>query len=250
MDFLGYLGLEGFNQIFVDQMNTDIVGVTRQNPITHESFILIAHTAFGYPNENAGPTSVRPLIFEGKLEEIFFELEFHNRKDQKFSQPSTFHKNPSYINGLGEYEIVVRKNIQLKDSKIFNQTAKILGDSTQLDFVNLRPGSVVVVRVSPHDSVSENLQKLNGIINEFHSEHGQSYQNAKSIISQLSLVDLNLALFSCDQEEKDRGFEFGAYDIPGFKRLEYAGFQGVLSLLSGISPHQVISSAIYNMICV
>lgn len=234
--FLGYLGLEGFNQIFVDQMNPDIVGITRQNPITHESFILIAHTAFSYPNENSGPTAVRPLIFEGKLEEIFFELEFHNSKDQKFSRPSEFQKDPKFINGLHEYETIVRKNIKLEDSNIFSRSAKILGDSTQLDFINLRPGSVVAIRVSPHASVGENLRKLHGVINEFHSEHGPSYQNCQSIISKLNLVDLNLVLFSCNQEEQDRGFGFGSYDIPGFKRLEYAGFQGVLSLLSHISP--------------
>ncbi|CRK94139.1 CLUMA_CG007658, isoform A [Clunio marinus] len=235
-DLHGFLGTKGFNQVFVDQMNPDIVGVTRQNPITNESFILIAHTAFGYPHANSGATHVRPLIFEGKLEEIYLECEIRSRKIEPFARPEDFKKNPTFINGLDEYDVTISKNIQLNDSRIFDKTPKISGNSTQLDLVNLKPGSVVVVRVSPHDEVSIKLKKLNELIINLQSENGTKFKEIQSIISNLSLVDLNLALFSCDQEERDRGFGFEAYDIPGFKRLEYAGFQGVLSLLSHISP--------------
>lgn len=245
-EFHGMMGLKGFSELFVDQMNPDIVGITRQNPITHESFILVAHTAFGYPHINAGATYVRPLKFEGKLEEIYFELEFHNRKTETFAPPNGFVKNSSFINGLDDFELVVRKNIQPRDSNIFNKTPTILGDSTQLDFVNLKPGSVVVVRVSPHNEVTEKLRKLNEVVNDFHSEKGPKYEEAKRIVSRLNLVDLNLTLFSCDQEERDRGFGFEAYDIPGYKRLEYAGFQGVLSLLSNISPSNDLGHPLCN----
>lgn len=245
-DLHGLLGLEGFNQVFVDQMNPDIVGVTRQNPITHESFILVAHTAFGYPDKNAGATYVRPLTFEGKLQEIYCEVEIRNRNSCPYSRPSDFKKNPTFINGLDEYEISIRKNIQLSDSKIFSVTPRILGETTQLEFVNLKPGSVVVVRVSPHDSVSDNLKKLHEVITEFHTEKGSRYQELKNIVSKLNLIDLNLVLFSCDQEERDRGYGFEAYDIPGFKRFEYAGFQGVLSLLSDISPANDLGHPLCN----
>lgn len=78
-EFHGTLAKEGFNQVFVDQMNPDIVGITRHHSKTHESCVLVAHTAFGYPNPNAGPTGVRPLTFEGKLVEIVFEAEIHKK---------------------------------------------------------------------------------------------------------------------------------------------------------------------------
>lgn len=245
-DLHGFMGNQGFNQVYVDQMNPDIVAVTRQNPVTHESFILVAHTAFGYPDPNAGPTYVRPLTFEGKLVEVYLEVEIQSRKNSPFSRPNEFKKDPFVINGLDEYEVKVRKNIQLRDSEIFNKSEKTFGESTQLEFVNLRPGSVVVVRVSPHQAVSDNLRKLHDIISDFHSERGSKYQDAKSIISRLNLVDLNLALFCCDQEERDRGLGYEAYDIPGFKRLEYAGFQGVLSLLSNISPSNDLGHPLCN----
>lgn len=245
-DLHGFMGLQGFNQVYVDQINPDVVAVTRQNPITHESFILVAHTAFSYPNENAGPTYVRPLTFEGKLEEVYLEVEIQSRKNSPFSRPGDFKKDPLVINGLDEYEVNVRKNIQLCDSGIFNKSATVLGESTQLEFVNLKPGTVVVVRVAPHPIVSDNLKRLHDYINEFHSERGAKYEEVKSIVSRLNLVDLNLVLFSCDQEERDRGFGFEAYDIPGYKRLEYAGLQGVLSLLSDIGPSNDLGHPLCN----
>lgn len=235
-DLHGFLGHEGFSEVYVDQMNPDIVAVTRQNPVTHESFILIAHNAFGYPDANAGATYVRPLTFEGKFVEIYLEAEIRSRREQPYARPSEFIKNSSYINGLTEYDIKIRKNIQLNDSKIFRNNATIHGNTTQLDFVNLRPGSVVIVRVTPHSDVSGRLRQLHDVVQEFHHENGQKYQELKRIISKLDLVDLNFALFSCDQEERDRGHGFEAYDIPGFQRLPYAGLQGFLSFLSEISP--------------
>jgi glycogen debranching enzyme len=235
-DLHGYLGHEGFTEVYVDQMHPDIVGVTRQNPVTHESFILVAHNAFGYPDPNAGPTQVRSLTFEGKFVEIYMEAEIRNSKSHPFARPSEFVKDASYINGLNEYEVTIRKNISLNESKIFRTQPTILGNTTQLDFVNLRPGSVVIVRVAPHDNVSIRLRQLHVIVQEFHLEKGSKFEELRKIVSKLDLVDLNFALFSCDQEERDRGNGFEAYNIPGFERLPYAGLQGFLSYLSEISP--------------
>lgn len=240
------MGLQGFDQVFVDQMNPDIVGITRQNPISHESFILVAHTAFGYPDQNAGATNVKPLTFEGKLVEIYCEVEIQNIKNQPYSRPSDFVKDSSFINGLDEYEVKIRKHIQPVDSNIFNKTPTILGESTQLEFVNLKPGSFVVVRVSPHDAVSDKFMKLNEVVDDLLCERGSKFQEIKDIVAKLSLVDLNLVLFCCDQEERDRGFGFESYDIPGYKRLEYAGFQGVLSLLSDIGPNNDLGHPLCN----
>lgn len=75
----GELAEKGFSQVFVDQMHRDIVAVTRHNPTTHESVILVAHTAFGQPHPSAGPTGVRPLQFEGKLDEIILEAELTHK---------------------------------------------------------------------------------------------------------------------------------------------------------------------------
>lgn len=49
------------------------------------------------------------------------------------------------------------------------------------------------------------------------------------IVSRMDLVDLNKALYRCDQEERDEtSNKFGVYDIPGYGPLVYAGLQGNL----------------------
>ncbi len=66
-DLHGLMGDEGYTEVYVDQMHPDIVAVTRQNPVTHESFILVAHNAFSSPDPNAG-TLIR--IFNASYSKI------------------------------------------------------------------------------------------------------------------------------------------------------------------------------------
>lgn len=56
-------------------MDADIVAVTRHNPETHESVVLVAFTAFSHPDINAASyqRSIKPLEVEGTLDEIIFE---------------------------------------------------------------------------------------------------------------------------------------------------------------------------------
>lgn len=143
----GELAETGFSQVYVDQMHPDIAAVTRHSPKTHQSVILVAHNAFGYPNVNAQPTQVRSLRFEGTLDEIILEASLtHNAPNAPFDRPSAFKRNDTYINGLNEYKATVREHIQLVQSEVFKRTLSRDGNVTQLDFVNLRPGTVVAVR--------------------------------------------------------------------------------------------------------
>lgn len=60
----------------MDQMESDIVAVTRHNPKTHERIVLVAYTAFGYPDQHfKREGGVKDVIFEGKLEEIVVEAQ-------------------------------------------------------------------------------------------------------------------------------------------------------------------------------
>lgn len=69
------LGRQKFSQVFVDQMDPDVVAVTRHSPSTHESVVLVAFTAFKHPDSNANDLRrhVRPLRVEGVVEEIILE---------------------------------------------------------------------------------------------------------------------------------------------------------------------------------
>lgn len=46
------------------------------------------------------------------------------------------------------------------------------------------------------------------------------------IINNMSLADLNRALYRCDKEERDEGYGFDTYNIPNFGFMVYAGLQG------------------------
>lgn len=69
------LGSSGYTQVYVDQMDQDIVAVTRHCPSTHESVILVAFTAFSHPNKDAlnFQREIKPLRVEGVLDEIIME---------------------------------------------------------------------------------------------------------------------------------------------------------------------------------
>lgn len=43
----------------------------------------------------------------------------------------------------------------------------------------------------------------------------------------MDFSDLNVALYRCDQEEKEEtDNKYGVYDVPGYGSLVYAGLQG------------------------
>lgn len=58
------LGADGYSEVFVDQVSEDVVAVTRHNPVSHQTVILVARTCFR--PENVGRMSyVRPLKVPG-----------------------------------------------------------------------------------------------------------------------------------------------------------------------------------------
>ncbi|KAJ2939606.1 hypothetical protein O0L34_g14322 [Tuta absoluta] len=70
----------GYSEVYVDQMDTDTVAVTRHHPIERRSVILVARTCFHPPTGTPPPP--RDLRFEGTLDEIILEAEMLPR-DQK-----------------------------------------------------------------------------------------------------------------------------------------------------------------------
>lgn len=232
----GQLAEEGFNQVYVDQIDPNIVAVTRHSPKTHESIILVAHTAFFYPDPNAGPTHVRPLRFEGCLDEIVLEAEILNKGRKPFDRPLPFKKSDKYINGLDQFQLHIREHISLSESNIFSKEPVIEGNMTQLNFQNLRPGSIVAIRVSLNPITRQKFEKLQGIVTALQKQVGPIHAELESIITNLNLVDVNRTLFMCDQEERDMGLGGAAYHIPGYGPVVYCGLQGLVSILTDIAP--------------
>ncbi|XP_059612400.1 glycogen debranching enzyme [Phlebotomus argentipes] len=233
----GELAEKGFSEVFVDQMDYNIVAVTRSCPATRQSVILVAHTSFSYPDPYSGPTNVRPLRFEGHLEEIILEAGITHESSKPFDRPYRYEKDEKYINGLTEYKLKIMEHISLEESSIFSHEVTHDGNITQLNFKNLTPGSVVAVRVSLHEHTRPHFAKAQNLVDVFHCEKGEILTDLQKIVSKLNLIDLNRAVYRCDEEEKDMGLGSGTYDIPGFGRLVYCGTQGFASLLSQIAPY-------------
>lgn len=64
-----------------------------------------------------------------------------------YEQYTHFKKNEKFINGLDEYELNISEHIPLSESNIFDHKTYKDGNRTQLNFINLRPGSVVAVKL-------------------------------------------------------------------------------------------------------
>ncbi|XP_020285124.1 glycogen debranching enzyme isoform X1 [Pseudomyrmex gracilis] len=231
------LGQQEFSQVFVDQIDSDIVAVTRHSPTSHESVVLVAFTAFQHPDCNASDLRrhIRPLRVEGIVEEIILEASFVHvdAKDGKpFLSATKYTKDENYINGLSEYTLNLKQHIQCCDSDIIEKVDSGDPKITQLNFVNFQPGSVIAIRVALHANIKPALTKLQDTISRITSGERSELHD---VISRMDLADLNKVLYRCDQEERDETCnKFGVYDVPGYGPLVYAGLQGVISILADI----------------
>ena len=67
------------------------------------------------------------------------------------------------------------------------------------------------------------------------AEVGTKWRKAiEAAIGELNLLDLNYALYRCDQEERDDGYGGGAYVVPGAGAFVYCGIQGIMSMLTTV----------------
>ncbi|XP_071444480.1 glycogen debranching enzyme [Hetaerina americana] len=233
------LGKSGFNQVYVDQVDPDVVAVTRHCPRTHRSVVLIAHSAFSKDATCMRDASrLAPLRVEGTVDRVILEAAVVHKSSKsggsRFQHYEAFKKDPSWIGGLCDYEVDIQEDIPLRESKFLKEREGVReGGMTTVDFTqHFQPGSVVAIRVSLYQKVQDSLAKLSSLMNV----SGEGAKVLTAVVSRMKLVDLNRALYHCDQEERDEGWGGGAYDIPNFGPMVYCGLQGFISLLSVIRP--------------
>ncbi|XP_053324912.1 glycogen debranching enzyme [Spea bombifrons] len=237
------LAARGFLQVYVDQVDEDIVAVTRHCPHTHQSVVAVSRTAFRDPKTSFYSKEVPQMCIPGKIEEVILEARTVEQKAGTYVQDSKF------INGLPQYTVEIREHIQLGESKIVKQagiTTKGPNEFVQeIDFENLTPGSVIIFRVSLDPEAQKAVGILRNHLIQFtpHFTSGslqddQAFPILKvpfaSIVSKLSLADLNQVLYRCDAEEQEDGG--GCYNIPNWTPLKYAGLQGLMSVMVDIRP--------------
>ncbi|XP_026882893.2 amylo-alpha-1, 6-glucosidase, 4-alpha-glucanotransferase a isoform X3 [Electrophorus electricus] len=238
------LAANRFNQVFVDQVDEDIVAVTRHCPSSHQSVVAVCRTAFQNPKHHSYSDEVPPMFIPGKIEEVVLEARTIER------QAGSYVKDMKSINGLPGFTVEIKEHIQLKDSGVVKQagvTSRGRSEFVQeIVFERLTPGSVIVFRVSLDPKAQELVGALRNLLVQFnpHYQAGSVRdENAPAIlktplaqiIEKLTLADMNVLMFRCEAEEKEDGG--GCYNIPGWTSLKYAGLQGLMSVMSDIRPN-------------
>ncbi|XP_074640295.1 glycogen debranching enzyme-like [Tubulanus polymorphus] len=232
------MGMAGFSQVYVDQVDPNIVAVTRHNPLNHQTVICVARTAFSHPN-NLDTGFVPPLCVPGQVHEIILEAYLKPKNNSHQSHE----KDPNYINGLNNYVIQVRENVKLYESEMIELNNSKDDDIEEYEFVNFPPGSVLVIRVSLNQGCKNAILSVRKCLSQFgyrmrsysghRIERSNSTTDFRSIVSSLSLADLNRVLFRCEAEEHD-DIKGGTYHIPNCGNLPYCGLQGFVSVLTKV----------------
>ena len=150
IEFIVKKTLYYFLQIYVDQVTEEIVAVTRHCPSSHQSMILMAHTAFWQPDEWAIPTQskprthyvhVPPLTVPGVVKEVVLEARLVRR-----DEPGEFKTHPNVINGLQSHVLDMRTHIQLAESEFCQLASHSNGNTQEVVFSEFPPGSIIVFR--------------------------------------------------------------------------------------------------------
>ncbi|XP_050816886.1 glycogen debranching enzyme isoform X2 [Gopherus flavomarginatus] len=237
------LGAKGFIQVYVDQVDEDIVAVTRHCPNTHQSVVAVSRTAFRDPKTSSYSKEVPQMCIPGKIEEVVLEARTIERN------VSPYKKDEHFINGLPNYTVEIREHIQIRESKIIKQAGTAIKGPNEfvqeIEFENLTPGSVIIFRVSLDPKAQEAVGVLRNHLIQFspHFKAGSLPDDHSapilknlfsSIASKLTLADLNQVLYRCDAEEQEDGG--GCYNIPNWSALKYAGLQGLMSVMADIRP--------------
>ncbi|KAG8178835.1 hypothetical protein JTE90_016506 [Oedothorax gibbosus] len=236
------LGASGFSQVFVDQRDENTVAITRHCPATHQSVIMIARTAFKMPSKPKESSYVKPLRLQGTIEEIILEGGLEPVDHSGTTLGKTFNKDDIYINGLTNFKLNIREKLNIYESQMIESAGMSPDGYNEIDFINFPPGSVIVLRVSLDSETRAAILKIRSCVSQFgyrmRSYSGNVLKRGggdfESILSHLSLADLNRVLFRCDGEERDDGKGRGTYNIPGYGNLVYCGLQGIMSELMNI----------------
>ena len=218
-----WLGDNGYSHQYVDQRDYDTVVVTRHNPRTHESVVLVARTAFNKPLDPNATGFLSPLRIDGTIDKILFET----RMTGKAEDVKDFVQHKKYINGFAKFRSQLKTNLSVDESKMI-KAIKMSG-SNEIMFIDFPYSSVIAFKVSLTEPHLKALKEVNEKIQKF----DETNSDINSIVSNLSLTDLNFVLFRCNHEEVD-DIKGGAYDLPILGKMNYCGLASAIFYLRHI----------------
>ncbi|XP_052738312.1 glycogen debranching enzyme [Bicyclus anynana] len=228
------LAAAGYDEVYVDQMDADVVAVTRHDPASRRSVVLVAFTAFARDADAAPARAPPPLRFEGRLEEILLEADVRREPAPPFA------RHPRFVNGLRSLRAHVRRAVPLAESRVF-AGARRDGALTELRFRPLAPGAVVALRVAPHARAAAALGALGGRLRALAA--GADALALAPALAPLGAADYRVLLYCCEAEERER-CGAGAYEVPGHGALPYAGLAGAAPLLARVAAADELGHAL------
>ncbi|KAL3124734.1 hypothetical protein niasHT_001571 [Heterodera trifolii] len=214
------LSTAGFTEIFVDQVNSDVVAVTRHNPTTHESVLLIAHTCFSsfkwIPN-------CRPIKVADEISEILFEIKTVETPQKEKEQSNGISNDHGIVCGLPNFHVECFESVQLGNSNAIE-----IVDGA-IHFKLFTSGSAVALKIMPKKESQKACQQIEALISEETARN-----EARTLLRKLSFLDFNYLLFRCESEECAESGERGAYEVPNFGKLVFCGLMGIRTVLQRI----------------
>lgn len=177
---------EGYTETYGNVVD-EVLTLIRENPRTKESFFLLSYHAFSWDL----PVKDSTLEFVGA--HITVDL---SARLSMLSQdhPHSDHEQ-EHFHGLPH-------RLEYQRSALIDGLGRIVSEAdgegrttTRVHLNQLMPGTVVLLHRKPDEHLS-------GLLNSLDDE-AQLIKTLKTALSTLDLVELNVALYRCDQEEHD-----------------------------------------------
>uniref|UniRef100_A0A3B4Y131 Glycogen debranching enzyme n=1 Tax=Seriola lalandi dorsalis TaxID=1841481 RepID=A0A3B4Y131_SERLL len=231
------LAAEGFTQVYVEHLGGGVATVTRHCPSTHESVVAVLRRPVKKPERFHYADDVPLVLIPGVIKEVVLEAR-------------TAVNNTTDDSSLPVCTVEIREHIQVKDSQLVKKTDVVSRHNTDVQELMLEkftPGSIIIFRwVTLEPRSQEQLGALRRHLIQFspqyqtgslaeHSTPPILTQPLMTIMSRLTLIDMNMLLYRCDAEEGEEGG--GCYNVPSWLRLNYGGLQGLMSVMADIRPH-------------
>ncbi|MBW0479917.1 hypothetical protein O181_019632 [Austropuccinia psidii MF-1] len=213
------MALNGFKEGHFHQEH-DYIIAHRVHPITHEGYLLIAHTAFHGKSNDRG--SIAPQKLRGT--------------EASFVLGSTLQildtKNPSTETTLKGFKAIL-KPIEPKPGEELVKP----GSDSEGHFVDIivpekfPPGSLMLFKTRMNELSVDRGPGKRGDWESFVRE------GVDASLTGVEIADLNLILYKTDGEERDcTGGRDGAYVVPGLGRNVYCGLEGWMHHLRYVIP--------------
>ncbi|KAJ5267653.1 Glycogen debranching enzyme [Penicillium angulare] len=211
------MGVEGYDETHIHH-DGEYITVHRVHPKTRKGVFLIAHTAF--PGNESGASLPPTQIAGTQAKHIGSWVLEANVDDETKAKTLADEK---YLKGLPS---------STKDI----ESTKIEGDGKEVVISvldTLVPGSIALFET--WIPATEHASGLDNFLSS----------GADEAFGELSLIDLNFALYRCDAEEKDSSDgQDGVYSIPNHGPLVYAGLQGWWSVLEDVIKYNQLGHPI------